>query len=62
MDLEILFQNIRLTFINPIALRKAKIVGNFGLSDFNRVKGTVVTLCDIMGMDPFHAVPKFYIV
>ena len=62
MDLDILFQNIRLKFINPIALRKAKIVGNFGLLDFNRVKGTIATLCDIMVMDFFHAGPKFYIV
>ena len=27
---------------NPIALRKAKIVYNFGLSEFNRVKGIFV--------------------
>ena len=26
--------------VNPIALRKAKIVYNFGLSECNRVKGT----------------------
>ena len=28
------------SFINPIALRKAKIVYNFGLSECNRVKET----------------------
>ena len=27
---------------NPIALRKAKIVGNFGLSKCKRVKGTTL--------------------
>ena len=31
-----------LTEINPIALRKTKIVYNFGLSECNRVKGLAV--------------------
>ena len=25
--------------LNPIVLRKAKIIGNFGVSEFDRVKG-----------------------
>ena len=31
--------------INPIALRKAKIVCNFGLSECNRVKGCALLVC-----------------
>ena len=30
------------SFLNPIALRKAKIVHNFGLSECNRVKSELV--------------------
>ena len=38
--------------INPIALRKAKIVCNFGLSECNRVKGcALLTSLPAVGLD-----------
>ena len=33
-----------IAYINPIALRKAKIVYNFGLSECNRVKNQSLTI------------------
>ena len=41
-------ENINLEDLNPIALRKAIFVCNFGLSECNRVK-QVITLCEIYG-------------
>ena len=42
-DVEEMKPNFEFTFVffNPVALRKAKIVYNFGLSECNRVKPSV---------------------
>ena len=51
-------QNVR-NQINPIALKKAKIVYNFGLSECNSVKDVIVkksVLIDkALGADDFHS-------
>ena len=52
------------SFINPIALRKAKIVYNFGLSECNRIEIFIVEIAFvyIMLTAHGHAYLKFYIV
>ena len=41
-------------FINPIALRKAKIVCNFGLSECNRVKQKFQYMADTNDEEPIY--------
>ena len=43
-------------YLNPIALRKAKIVYNFGLSECSRVKGNIFFL-SISGFHLYHKLP-----
>ena len=48
------FSELIKSFVTPIALRKAKIVCNFGLSECNRVKETIQKQLYICPVRYFH--------
>ena len=60
-QIEIKQKAAQVTVFNPIALRKAKIVYNFGLSECNRVKGTFKLLYNMVLVLSFYFTPlKLY--